>query len=322
MILIKKLAFTPLLVISFLILLYFFNPILKSINLIFSLDLSTLYQLITLSILILISSLIFVLISSLTADLKLIIPVIILVSALPFVLIETKLAIILAAIVFISLLLTFVSLETKLKGYLTFNATDLLSPSIKQLAGLLIFGLCLIYYLSINNVIGQQGFQIPDSLIDAALKFSPQATLPVQGFKYDKRLVAQLPQLTPEQLELLKKNPQLLKQYGIDPKTLDNISLPTPAKTIQLSTTSSNTPANMNDFLKQTVKDQVQGLIKPYQDFIPAVLALLLFFTLQSLLAVLSLFLTPLIWLIFFILEKTNYIHYEIEMREAKKMVV
>ncbi len=317
MTLIKKLAFTPLLIISLLLLLYIFNPVLKSIDLIFSFDLGTFYQLITLSALILFSSLIFVLITSLASDLKIIIPIIILASALPFVLIETKLAIILAAIVFISLLLTYVSLESKLKSYLTFNAASLLSPSVKQLSSLLILGFCLIYYLSMNNIIQQQGFQIPDSLIDAALKFSPQVNMSVQGFKYDKRLIAQLPQLTQDQLELLKKNPELLKQYGVDPKMLDNISLPIPS-----NITKPSSATDMNSFLKQAVKDQIQSLIKPYQDFIPAVLAVMLFFTLQSFIAVLSVFLTPIIWLIFFILEKTNFIHYEIEMREAKKLVV
>lgn len=78
----------------------------------------------------------------------------------------------------------------------------------------------------------------------------------------------------------------------------------------------------MDNFLKQTVKDQVQNIIKPYQDFIPAILAVLLFFTLQSFIAVLSVILPPLLWLVFFILEKTNFIHYEIEMREAKKLVI
>lgn len=310
---IKKLTFAPLLLINFILLLYFFNPFLKSTNLIFSLELNTFIQLITVSLLVLFSSLIFVLIGSFSSNLKIIIPIIILVSALPFALIETKLAIILAAIIFISLLLTFVGLETKLKTYLTFSAANLLSPSIRQLSGWLILGLSLIYYLSVNSVIQQQGFQIPDSLIDTALKFTPQTALPpVQGFKYDNRLIAQLPQLTPDQLELFKKNPQLLKQYGIDPKDLDNIN----------PSSNATSPANMNDFLKQTVKDQLQSLIKPYQDFIPAILAVLLFFTLQSFIAVLSIFLSPLLWLIFFILEKSNFIHYEIEMREAKKLVV
>lgn len=271
-------------------------------------ELNTFIQLITVSLLVLFSSLIFVLIASLSSGLKIIIPIIILTATLPFALIETKLAIILAAIIFISLLLTFVGLETKLKNYLTFNANSLLSPSIKQLSRLLILGLSLIYYLSVNSVIQQQGFQIPDSLIDAALKFTPQSNLPVQ---------AQLPQLTSEQLELLKKNPQLLKQYGIDPKMLDNVSLSTPSNKAKPSSTT-----DMNSFLKQTVKEQIQSLIKPYQDFIPAILALLLFFTLQSFIAVLSIFLSPLLWLIFLVLEKTNYIHYEIEMREAKKLVV
>lgn len=319
MFLIKKLAFAPLFLISFLLLLYFFNPFLKSVDLIFSLDLNTFYQLIILSSLILLTSLFFVLFTSLALDWKVVLPVVILSAAAPFLFIEIRLAIILAVAVFISMVLTLVSLEGKLKSYLTFDAGALFSPSVKQLAGFLILGLSLIYYLSINSLIQQQGFQIPDSLIDTALKFTPQPNLPVQGFKYDRRLVAQLPQITSEQLELLKKNPEVLKQYNIDPKMLENITPQTPSKTNKSPAASS---LNMNDLLKQTVKDQVQTIIKPYQSFIPPLLAALFFFTLHSLLSLASVFLNPLLWLIFKILEKSGFIHFETEMREAKKLVV
>ncbi len=289
MILIKKLAFAPLIFISFLLLLYFFNPLLKSIDLIFSLDLSTFYQLIILSLLILLTSLSFVLFATLASDWKIVLPIIFLSAAFCFLFIEMRLAIILTVVIVISMILTLVNLEGKLKSYLTFDPNSLFSPSIKQLAGFLILGLSLIYYLSISSLIQQQGFQIPDSLIDTALKFTPQPNLPA----------TQLPQIPPEQLELLKKNPEALRQYSIDPKMLDSDNL-----------------------LKQTVKDQLQNLIKPYQAFIPALLAVLLFFTLQSFTAVLSVLLSPLLWLIFLILQKSDFIHFETEMREVKKMVV
>ncbi len=76
------------------------------------------------------------------------------------------------------------------------------------------------------------------------------------------------------------------------------------------------------DLIKQTVKDQVQGFIKPYLNFIPAILAVLLFLTLQSLTSILNLLIYPLLWLTFLILEKTGFTKFEVEMRQVKKLVV
>ncbi|MDO8640997.1 MAG: hypothetical protein Q7R33_05585, partial [Nitrosarchaeum sp.] len=160
------------------------------------------------------------------------------------------------------------------------------------------FTLSITYYLSINKELSQKGFEIPDSLIDSTLKLMPQTNLPT----------AQLPQLPPEQIELLKQNPDLLKQYGVDPKLLD--SLPT------------QTTNSTNELIKPLIKDQLQNIIKPYQNFIAPVLALLFLLTLQSFTAILGLFISPILWLIFLLLEKTNFIHFESEMREVKKMVV
>ncbi len=177
-------------------------------------------------------------------------------------------------------------------------SASLLSPTIKLVATLIIFTLSITYYLSVNNQIAREGFEIPDSLIESSLKLMPQTDLPT----------AQLPQLPPEQIELLKQNPDLLKQYNIDPKLLD--SLPT------------QTTNSTNELIKPMIKDQLQNIIKPYQNFIAPILALLLFLTLQSFTTILGFFIPPILWLIFLILEKTNFVRFEVEMREVKKLVV
>lgn len=289
MILAKKLAFAPLFLVLLLGLTFFTFPLLKTTDIIFSLNLQTFYQLIILSILILASALAFIIFASLSLDWKIILPVILISSIIP-------LNLVLGIGIAISLLTSFIVLENKMKDYLTFQASSLLSPSIKYLTGLLIITLSISFYLSTNKQIAQKGFEIPDSLIDSTLKLMPQTNLPT----------TQLPQLPTEQIELLKKNPQFLKQYNIDPKILDNL------------TTSPTTSA----LVKPLVKDQLQNIIKPYRNFIAPILALLFFLTLQSFTAILGLFISPIIWLIFYILEKTKFIHFESEMREVRKMVV
>lgn len=134
-------------------------------------------------------------------------------------------------------------------------ASSLLSPTVKQVAGILILILSLVFYLSVSKQIAQKGFEIPDSLIESSLNMMPQQNLP-------------------------------------------------------------------SELIKPMITEQLQNIIKPYQNIIPAILALLLFLTLQSFVAILGIFLSPIIWLIFYILEKTNFIHFETEMREVKKLVV
>lgn len=312
MIPVKKLAFGLLFLVSTVGLFYFAASLFKTNDFIFSLDLQTLYQLITLSLLILVSALFFTIFAALSLDWKTILPMIVIPSLIPFLFTPFPLSLSLGTGTAISLLLSYLSLEGKMKSYLTFQPVSLLSPAVKQLAGLLILTLSIAFYLSTTRQIAQTGFEIPDSLIDNTLKLMSKSPPSVQGFKYDKTLTAQLPQVTPDQLEMLKKNPQLLKQYGIDPKQLDNLPVPS-------ANTTSNPTAQM---IKPLIKDQLQGIIKPYQNIIPGLLALLVFLTLQSLVSILGIFLSPLILMIFYILEKTKFIRFETEMREVKKLVV
>ncbi|KKQ78807.1 MAG: hypothetical protein US99_C0011G0022 [Candidatus Daviesbacteria bacterium GW2011_GWF2_38_6] len=295
MIMLKKLILAPVFLTVFAFLASQIVPFLKSYDIIFSLSSNSLIQLIILAFLILISGLIFNLFITFAQNWKMVLPVALFASILPMLFLEPVLGLIFGLGVLISLSLTYLTLTNKLKTYFTFNPNALISPSIKQLTGLLILTFSLTYFLSINQIIQKTGFQIPDSLIDTALKFTPiESSLPQETSQFS---------IPPEQLELLKQNPDLLKQYGLDPKILD---------------TPQNTTANL---VKQTVKDQLQNFIKPYLNFIPAVLALLLFISLQSLVSFLNLLIHPILWIIFYILEKTGFIRFEIEQRPVKKMV-
>lgn len=230
----------------------------------------------------------------------------------------------------IALTLTFALLQNKLRTYITFQPTVLLTPSIKSLTTFLILILSFTYYLSINQLISKNGFEIPDELIDQSIKLmQPNLNPNVQGAKY-------IAQVTPEQIEMLRQNPELLKQYGVDESMLNAVeeqikSAPqqstsgeSPKTNSALPDKSSTTQVNPldNSFVKSMLKSQFDQMLKPYQSFIAPALALLFFISLTSISSLLSIFINPLLLIIFYLLEKTNFVRFEKEMREVKKLVV
>lgn len=306
MILVKKLIFAPAFLIVFFIFISQLSPFFKSYDFIFSLSLETLVQLTIISLLISLSSLLFVIFATIALDWRITLPVAILASLSPLIFLDQALGIILGVGVLVSFIIANLSLENNMKTYLTFQPLSILGPPTRHLAGFLILVIAICYFLAVNKIITQNGFQIPDSLIDAALKFTP-----AQSEQAETQLQ---PAISAEQVELLKQNPDLLKQYGLDPKILDSLTKPQE---------SSQTPQSFTDnLLKQTVKDQLDNFLKPYLPFIPATLAILLFLTLQSLTSLINLLIYPLIWLIFFILEKSEFVKFTEEMRPVRKMVL
>lgn len=308
MVILKKLIFAPIFLLVFALLIYQLSPILKSYDFIFSLSITTLIDLIGISALILFSSFLFALFATIASDLSLILLVAIIASAVPFIFIPQPLVLVFVVAIFVGLLLTSLSLDNALKTYLTFRSEVILGPAIRLLSTLFILSFCIIYFLQINKTIAKDGFQIPDSLIETALKVA-SPNLPAVTESPDLPRAS----IPAEQLELLKKNPDLLRQAGLDPKILDTLNQPKSQKA----------PQNLTqDLIKQTVKDQIQNFLKPYINFVPAALAILLFLTLQSLTSIINLLIYPLLWIIFFILEATGFIKFEIEQRPVKKLVV
>lgn len=303
MLIIKKLAFS----IPFLLAFYFFtfqlNFFFQDIYLIFGFGLSNLYSLIYLTLALLFSSLFFVIFISLASDWRIILPISLVASLSALIFFKAPLSLILTGGFLLSFAFIFWQITQRLKSYPTFEVAALFNPSIKTLASLLILVSALAFYLSANLEIQTKGFQIPDSLIDTALKLGAPQTQNVQGVS-----IAQVPTITQDQLEFLKQNPALLKQYNIDPASLN--SLP------------SHSPAPSNDLMKNLIKGQIQNLIKPYLGIVPPALALIFFITLQSLFGLAAIFLSMIVQGIFWILERSGFIRFEIETREVKKMVV
>lgn len=178
MLLVKKLIFVPLVLTSFAVLFYNLGPILQSYDVIFSLSISTLIQLTLLSGLISFSGFLFVLFVTLAFDWKIIFPVGLIASILPIFLMSPATGFVLCIGTGVSILITYLTLKSRLKTYLTFEPAGLFGSPIRQLSGLLILIFSFTYFLSINKIIQNQGFQIPDSLIEQALKITDQTQNP------------------------------------------------------------------------------------------------------------------------------------------------
>lgn len=306
MIYLKKLIFAPFFLFSFYFLLFYSTPILKSYDSIFSLSVDTFYQFIIICALTLICSFFFVLFSCSAQDWKFVLPVITISVALIFLNLGLDKSLIPGFFILATTLLIYKSLDSKLKSYLNFEPISLFSPSIRQFSSLLILMLSIIFFLNVNTKIQTKGFEIPDSLIDASIKLVPSSNLPSQAQDLTKQL-----SIPKEQIDMLKQNPTLLKQYGLDPSMLDSLS--EPSKGVN------NFSQNL---IKKTLKDQFASLIKPFLAVIPAILAVVFFITLQSLMSFLGLLTFPLVWISFLVLEKTGFIKFTEEMRPVKKMVI
>lgn len=291
---------------------YNLNFFFKDPYLIFGFDTAILLQLVWLLVSLSLASFCFVIFAALSDDWKFILPVSILGSLTSFALFSIPSGLVMWVGTLLSLCLTYLILSNKLKNYLTFQASSLLNPSIKSLATFLILTASLAFYIASSTQIKEQGFKIPDSLIDTALKFTTSQLPDVQG-----ESIAQV-SLTPEQIELLKQNPDVLKQYGIDPDVLDSQD----KQSSVAGPTKPSTSPPSNDLVKNLLQIQIQNIVKPYENLIPIFLAGLFFVTMQSLFSLLAVTLTPLIALTFWIFTKTNFIRFETEMREVKKLVV
>lgn len=301
MILLKKFLFAPFFIVSFLGFCFLLKLVLKDTGILLSLEISSLINLIIISGLAFVSSLFFVLFATLTQDWKYTLAIGAIAALAPFIFLPLDLAVILGVLLLVSLSYTYFFLDKKLHSYVTFQPTVLLAPSVKFLASLILIAASVVFYLLNTSEINKNGFQIPESVIDSVVKLTPQAQT-LEGNSDLEQL-----SITPEQINILKENPELAKQYGLSENALDALLHPATA------------PENP---IKGIIKQQTEQFLAPYANLIPIFLTLLFFLTLHSFLYIFSLLTVPLVWGIFYLLEKTNFVHFELEMREIKKMVV
>lgn len=319
---IKKLLFSPLFLISITVSLYFYKPILDKYLDVFFGAWGGLYEFSLLTIPIFFSSLCFVLFVTFTQDFKYALVIAIISAFIPFAFLPTNLSLVIGIGIILSLTIVYFNLQSALRAYINFQPSTLPTPSIKMLNTFLLLTLTAGFYLNANSIIQTQGFKLPDSLIDWAVDMSIASS--GMNFKGEKQYLAQA--LTPEQIELLKQNPQILQQYGLKPEDLDALNQTQktqPASETKSSSPSSNaTTSGLKDTLKNQINNMLEQTIKPYLFVIPILLAFM-FYSLGSLILwFFSLFLSPLISLIFSIFEKSGFVRFEKEMREVKKIVI
>lgn len=303
----KKLLFAP----FFLLFLAFTNfqalPFFLKPSSIFSLDTSILLSLVFLSLGVLFTSFFFVLFVSIANSWKVISPTIFLGGVLSLVIISSTPGYFLAVGAIFSGFLVAFSLSKTLKSYLNFIPSTLFIPSIKNFTKLFCIVLSITLFLAAREA-NIKTFEVPDSIIDAALKATPGAI----DITQEKTQAPSLPKIDPSQIALLKQNPSLLKQYGITPQELDSLTNPK----------NSTQPLDTGALLKDQVKKEVASMIEPYGAFIPLFLGITLFITVSSFAALGTILLYPLLPLIFSLLEKVKVIKFTTEQRTVKKMVV
>lgn len=323
---VKKLIFAPLFLVLITFSIYFYKLILDQYLDIFFKTYGGLYEFTLLAIPLLLASLTYCIFITLSQDFKYALIVSLITAASPFMFLNPTLAIVVAAGILISLNLIYFNLQTELKSYVNFQPGKLLKGPIKLLNTFLLLTFTFGYFLNTNSIIQTQGFKIPDSVIDWSIDLSLQNQgMSVKGVKY----LAQIPTLTQEQLDLLRQNPQVLEQFGLDPNDLDQFS---PNETQTPSTQSPNrnavqvTPslptANLKDIMKAQISNSLDQMIKPYLFAIPLILAFLFYSLTSFIIWILSFLISPILMLIFSILEKSSFIKFTTETREVKKIIV
>lgn len=328
----KKFIFAfPFLIFLFLACMMFF-PLSQNYLMIFEFNLGAISNFLMFSGSLILASLCFVICVVLANELKYILPISVLGSVVPLLLVLTEsdklvLGIILAGGFLICFLGSFFLVRNKLNTYLNFQPGTLFSSNVKNLAIFLSLILSLGYYLVVNQAIQKNGFEIPDHILDAGLNvinIQSIETVPVKGFRAENpRLIAQnLPGVTPEQLEFLQSNPQLLEQYGVDPSVINNLNTAPPSAGTSARTNNFTSPTLSDQMLKPLIKKQFENMLNPYTDFIPIILAALFFVLIYSIISLLMILVPLVIWLVFIILEKSGFIRYTTETREIKKMIV
>ncbi|MBI2600379.1 hypothetical protein HYW42_00330 [Candidatus Daviesbacteria bacterium] len=265
---VKKLLIAPVFLILLAITFYLFNPYLSSFDKLFTFGLESFVELAILTLFLTLACLSSILFAALSFDWRYVFPISVAGGLVPFLIIPSSVGVILGAGIFVALIITNLVLENRLKAYIDFHPSALLTPSVKQLSSLIILALAFSFYLSTTSSISQKGFEIPDSLINSSLNLMPQNSFS---------------------------------------NTEDNLS---------------NSSDLTQTLLKKTIKEQFKTMLDPYLGIIPLVLAALFFVSLHSIASLLFILFPSLIFIIFYLLEKSNFIRFEKEMREVKKLVI
>lgn len=304
MLIFKKLIFSLPLVFAILFFISSLNPFLKDYTILFSFSNQEYHQIISLLVSLYLIGIFLITFLILANNLKIVVPVLIACTVTPLLMVLSPSNYILSGGLLFSFLVSYLLVSRKLATYLSFDVFTLFNSIFKNTLVIILLFVSVCIYLSANLQIKDQGFTIPEPLLDLSMKTMSKSQENVSSAN-------NLPEISipDEQIELLKKNPEALKQYGLDPKILDQL-------------TKDQKPLNQENLIKEAVKNQASAMLNPYLSLIPILIAVLFFFTINWFVSVLSLIPMLLLTLLFLVLTKTGFIHYETAMREVKKLVV
>jgi ABC-type multidrug transport system fused ATPase/permease subunit len=317
---VKKLIFAPLCIVLVLTLLFFYKPFLEKYLNIFLAEYGGVFEFGLLALIISITGISYCLYLAFTQNIKYSLIFAFIASITPFLFFPPSLALVIGIGMFASFLVVHFTLQSNLKTYVNFQPTALLSGPVKTFNSLLLLSLAFGFFLNTNSIIKSQGFSIPEEVIEWATDLSiKQSGIEVKGEKY----LAQ--SLTPEQLELLQQNPEVLEQFGV---SIDDVN-----QFVQDDGIEKNQEAvkivpsvkdnfSIKDKVKAQIRNTLEEMIKPYLFAIPFILAFLFYSISGFYLWLISLLINPLIILLFYIFEKSGFIKYQKEVREIKKMVI
>lgn len=285
--------------------------ILKDLSILFSLDLNLLYQLIYFSVIISAASYFFIIFVSLAQDFRIVLPVGLAGALMSLLFIIPPLSFYLTLGVGVSLGTSYILLFNKLtKDPTSFKVSDHIVKSAGGLITLLVLVVTLMVYIDATQSSNQMVQKLINSLVSTSTQFVKSQSLQTGNVQ---AATTTSTSLTPEQLNLLKQNPGLLKQYGIDPALLNQLEAGGGNVTPQSLAIDAAVPA---------ITKQVEDLIKPYSQFIPFLIAFIFFLNFQFFTSIAALLISPLAYLLFYIMEKTEFIKFEKSTREVKKLAM
>lgn len=173
MLIFKKLIFALPFLLFFALFCLNLSQSLQNTNAIFPLNLEELLKTVLLVLYLSLALMFFMIFATLSQDWKFILPVIVLGSAVPFLFISSPNYILILGFLISFLIINFF-FQKKLNNYLTFKASSLLIPSIKTLSTLIILVSSIVFYFFISDDLENNGFKIPDSIIDPVINLTTQ----------------------------------------------------------------------------------------------------------------------------------------------------
>ncbi|MFA5932558.1 MAG: hypothetical protein WCV81_05105 [Microgenomates group bacterium] len=313
MVYLKKLIFAIPFLLSIVVFYIQAEPIVKDPTLLFSFDFNLLLQLIYFAVSITATSYFFITFASLTSDWKIVAPISFIGSSLVLLFIQPPEAYYLGIGLFLTFCAIFAQLLNKLtKDPTSFHTSDHINKPAKQLVTIIVLITSVIVYLSVTTSSQQMVSKMIDSVVNLSTDFVKNQQLTPQS---EDNTQTSLPSLSSDQIALLKQNPDLLKQYGLDPSILN-----------QLDTTNKKTPVTAQSIAAEAAKpmitQQITDMIQPCLPFMPFIIAFIFYLNFQFFTSITTLVLSPLIYLLFYILEKIGFIKFEITTRQVKKLVV